>query len=111
VPDQDLPGLYSGAALFIMPSLYESLGLTVLEAMACGTPVVTSYAGALPEVAGDAAIQVDPTSVEGMTEAMRSLLLDADRCAALKRRGLERARQFSWERSAQAVWDVLEANA
>jgi glycosyltransferase involved in cell wall biosynthesis len=110
VPEDDLPGLYSGAALFIMPSLQEGLGLAVLEAMACGTPVVTSYAGALPEVAGDAAIQVDPTSVEGMAEAMRSLLVDKTRCEDLSGKGLERARQFTWERSAQAVLEVLEAN-
>ncbi len=111
VPDEDLPGLYSGAAFFIMPSLFESLGLTVLEAMACGTPVITSYAGALPEVATAAALQVDPTSVEGMAEAMRTLLVDEDRCSELKHKGLERVRQLSWERSAQAVWDVLEASS
>ncbi len=111
VPDEDLPGLYSGAAFFIMPSLSESLGLSLLEAMACGTPVVTSYAGALPEVADAAAIQVDPTSVEGMAEAMRTLLVDEDLRSDLKRKGLERVREFSWERSAQAVWDVLESNA
>ncbi len=111
VPDDDLPGLYSGAALFVMPSLFDSLGLTVLEAMACGTPVVTSYAGALPEVAGDAAIQVDPTSVEGMAEAMRSLLVDTQLHEHFKNKGLERVRQFSWERSAESVWETLEANA
>ncbi len=110
VPDEDLPGLYSGASLFIMPSLFESLGLSVLEAMACGTPVVTSYAGALPEVAGEAAIQVDPTSVEGMAEAMRTLLLDEHLRRELKRKGSERVRQFSWERSAETIWGILEAN-
>ncbi len=111
VPDEDLPGLYSGAALFVMPSLFESHGLTVLEAMACGTPVVTSYAGALPEVAGDAAIQVDPTSVEGMAEAMRTLLLDDELRSKLKRKGLGRVQQFSWERSAELVWETIEAIA
>ena len=94
-----------------LEKLFEHNNWANMQIIQACARVVTSYAGALPEVAGDAAIQVDPTSVEGMTEAMRSLLLDADRCAALKRRGLERARQFSWERSAQAVWDVLEANA
>ncbi len=111
VPDEDLPGLYSGATFFIMPSLFEGFGLTVLEAMACGTPVITSYAGALPEVVGNAAIQIDPTSAEAMAEAMRTLLLDADLRSELKRKGLERARQFSWERSAEAVWEILAANA
>lgn len=111
VPDEDLPGLYSGAVFFIMPSLFESLGLTVLEAMACGAPVIISYAGALPEIAGDAAIQVDPTSVEGMAESMRKLLTDESLRTRLQSRGFERARQFTWERSAEAIWQVLEANA
>ena len=111
VPDEDLPGLYSGASLFIMPSLFEGFGLTVLEAMACGVPVITSYAGGLPEVVGDAAIQIDPTSVEAMAEAMRTLLLDADLRGELKRKGLERAQQFSWERSAQAIWETLQSHA
>ncbi len=111
VPDEDLAGLYSGASLFVMPSLFESLGLTVLEAMACGAPVVTSYAGALTEVAGEAAIHVDPTSVESMAEAMRKLLLDDRLREELRRKGFERVRQFSWERSAQLMWEVLETNA
>ncbi len=111
VPDEDLPGLYSGAAFFIMPSLFEGFGLTVLEAMACGTPVITSYAGALPEVVGDAAMQIDPTSVEGMAEAMRTLLLEEEVRSELRQKGLERACQFSWERSAEAIWEVLAANA
>jgi glycosyltransferase involved in cell wall biosynthesis len=111
VPDDDLPGLYSGASLFIMPSLFEGFGLTVLEAMACGTPVITSYAGALPEVVGDAAIQIDPTSVESMAEAMRRLLLDRDLHDMLSHKGLERAQRFSWERSAQAIWEVIQSHA
>lgn len=110
VPDEDLPGLYAGATLFILPSLFEGFGLSVLEAMACGTPVITSNAGALPEVVGDAAVQIDPTSVEGMAEAMRTLMLDEDLRMELRRKGLERACQFSWERSAQAIWDILTAN-
>ncbi len=111
VPDEDLPGLYSGATIFIMPSLFEGFGLSVLEAMACGAPVITSYAGALPEVVGDAALQIDPTSVEGMAEAMRTLLSHESLRADLKRKGLERVRQFSWERSAQQVLEVMSANA
>lgn len=111
VPDEDLPGLYSGATMFIMPSLFEGFGLTVLEAMACGTPVVTSYAGALPEVVGDAAIQVDPTSAEAMAEAMRRLLLDDTLRGTLREKGIDRACKFSWQRSAQAIWELLVANA
>lgn len=111
VPDEDLPGLYAGATFFIMPSLFEGFGLTVLEAMACGTPVITSYAGALPEVTGDAAILVDPTSVEGMAEAMRNLLLDDSMRSSLREKGMERACKFSWERSAQEIWKTLTSNA
>ncbi len=111
VPDEDLPGIYSGATLFIMPSLFEGFGLSILEAMACGAPVITSYAGAMPEVAGNAAIQVDPTSAEAMAEAMRTLLLDETLRAGLKKKGLDRACRFSWERSARQILDVLESNA
>ena len=84
-----------GATAFVFPSLYEGFGFPVLEAMACGAPVVTSYAGALPEVVGDAAIQFDPTSVEGMAEVMRTLLSREDLRSELRQKGLERARQFS----------------
>jgi glycosyltransferase involved in cell wall biosynthesis len=107
IPDDDLPGLYAGAVFFIMPSLFEGFGLTVLEAMACGTPVVTSQAGALPEVAGEAALLIDPTSVEGMTEAIRLLLLEDSRRAHYRQKGLARACQFSWERSAQQIKRIL----
>jgi glycosyltransferase involved in cell wall biosynthesis len=107
VPDDDLPGLYAGAVFFILPSLFEGFGLTVLEAMACGTPVICSQAGALPEVVGDAAMFVDPTSVEGMTEAMRLLLLEDGRRSYYRQKGLERACKFSWERSAQGIKNLL----
>ncbi len=107
VPEEDLPALYAGATFFIMPSLFEGFGLSVLEAMACGAPVITSHAGALPEVVGDAALQVDPTSVEGMAEVMRTLLAHEDLRSDLRHKGLERACKFSWERSAAQIWDVL----
>ncbi len=107
VPDEDLPGLYSGAAFFAMPSLFEGFGLTVLEAMACGTPVLTSNAGALPEVTGEAAVLVDPFDVEQMTSAMRTLLLDEGLRLSLRGKGMERACQFSWEESAERIWSLL----
>ncbi len=109
VPEEDLPGLYAGALFFVMPSLFENFGLTVLEAMACGAPVITSQAGALPEVTGEAVLTVDPTSVEAITEAIRRLVLEPDRRLELSRKGLERACRFSWERSAQQIKDVLAA--
>lgn len=108
VADEDLPALYNGADLFAFPSLYEGFGLPVLEAMACGTPVVTSDTSSLPEVAGDAALQVDPYNVEAMADAMRRMLEDGDLAQELRERGLARAAQFSWERTARETVKVYE---
>jgi glycosyltransferase involved in cell wall biosynthesis len=104
----DLPSLYRGADLFVFPSLYEGFGLPVLEAMACGTPVVTSNTSSLPEVAGDAALLVDPENVEEIAGAMERVLTDQDLRAELSRRGRERARLFTWERCAQETLKVYE---
>ncbi len=103
VPDEDLPALYSAADLFVFPSLYEGFGLPVLEAMACGVPVVCSSTSSLPEVAGDAALLVPPTDVRALTEAMERALTDERLRARMRARGLERARRFSWERAAQGT--------
>ncbi len=111
VPDADLPGLYSGANAFVMPSLYEGFGLTVLEAMACGTPVISSTAGALPEVADGAAILIDSTSTEALAEALLKVLNDDCLREELRASGLRRASHFTWERSARRIEAVLEANA
>jgi glycosyltransferase involved in cell wall biosynthesis len=100
VPDEDLPAVYSGAQGLVFPSAYEGFGLPVLEAMACGTPVVASNVSSLPEIGGDAALYSDPVDVEGMTEAVRRLLCDAELREHLRARGLERAAEFSWERAA-----------
>jgi glycosyltransferase involved in cell wall biosynthesis len=108
VPEGDLPALLSGARLFVFPSLYEGFGLPVLEAMACGTPVVCSDASSLPEVAGDAAVLVDPLDVEGLAAAMERVLDDKELRANLIDRGFEQARKFSWERCARETLDVLE---
>jgi len=108
VPEADLPALYSGADLFVSPSLYEGFGLPPLEAMACGTPVVCSNAASLPEVVGDAAITVDPCDVEGLAEAMHRVLTDLDLGEELRQRGLERARQFTWERTARETVAVYQ---
>lgn len=91
----DLPLWYNGASLFAYPSRYEGFGLPVLEAMSCGTPVVTTTASSLPEVAGDAASYVQPGDVDGLAQALTSLLEDDAERADLARRGLDRAAQFS----------------
>jgi glycosyltransferase involved in cell wall biosynthesis len=108
VPDAELPALYRGADLFAYPSLYEGFGLPVLEAMRCGTPVLTSDRSSLPEVAGDAAVYVDPTDVGSIREGLTRALTDADMRRRLSAAGLERARGFSWARCAAETLDLLE---
>jgi glycosyltransferase involved in cell wall biosynthesis len=104
--DDDLPGLYAGAEALVYPSLYEGFGLPPLEAMACGTPVVTSDCSSLPEVVGDAALMVDPTDVEGLAEATYKILADKEFAEELRRRGLERAKLFSWNETASRMLEV-----
>jgi len=108
IEDRDLPGLYAGADFFVYPSLYEGFGLPVLEAMACGTPVITSNISSLPEVAGDAALLVDPHSSEELSSAMLRLAGDAGLRQELRSRGWERAAQFSWERTADETWRIYQ---
>ncbi|MBC8249028.1 MAG: glycosyltransferase family 4 protein [Anaerolineales bacterium] len=109
VAEGDLPALLSGARLFVFPSLYEGFGLPVLEAMACGTPVVCSNASSLPEVAGDAAVLVDPLDVEELAAAMERVLGDEKLRAGLIERGFEQAKKFSWEKCAHETLGVLES--
>ncbi len=101
VPDEDLPGFYGGAELFAFPSLYEGFGLPVLEAMACGAPVVTSDTSSLPEVADEAAILIDPTGVEGLAHAMGTVLGSAELRDELRAKGRKQAAKFSWEKAAR----------
>ncbi len=108
VPYRDLPRLLNGAIALVFPSLWEGFGFPVLEAMACGTPVITSNLSALPEVAGDAAILVDPYQVEGITAAMDSLVNDESVRSHLRRAGLARASQFRWEKTAEKTAAVLQ---
>jgi glycosyltransferase involved in cell wall biosynthesis len=110
VPDEDLPGLYAGAMCFVMPSLFEGFGLTVLEAMACGAPVVAARAGALPEVTKDAAMLVDPTSVSGIARAIQKLLLEDGLRTEYRQKGIERAHMFSWTQSAEQIWEAISNN-
>ena len=106
IPDDDLPRFYSGASCFVYPSLFEGFGLPVLEAMACGTPVVTSNRTALPELAGDAALLVDPESVDELTAAIGRVLTDAALAQELGGRGLERSRRYSWAETARRTLAV-----
>ncbi len=108
IPDEDLPGLYTGASWFAFPSLYEGFGLPVLEAMACGTPVVCSNTSSLPEIVGDAAITFDPTETEAIAEALAGALADPGRVREMGDRALRRARQFSWERAAELAYQCYK---
>ena len=108
VPHEDMPHIYSLAKILIFPSYSESFGLPLVEAMACGCPVITSTSGACPEIVGDAAIVVDPTDVEGLTTAIRSLLTDSELCLKLSEKGLKRAGDFSWTRSAEKVIRIFK---
>jgi glycosyltransferase involved in cell wall biosynthesis len=101
-----LPQVYAGADSMVMPSFIEGFGLPVLEAMACGAPVVCSRAASLPEVAGNAAEYFEPTSVEDLAAAMEGVLSSTERQAELRRKGLERAKLFSWEECARRTLEV-----
>jgi glycosyltransferase involved in cell wall biosynthesis len=103
VPDHTLSALYRMASVFAFPSLYEGFGLPPLEAMACGTPVVTSNISSLPEVVGDAALLVDPYNVEEIADGLARVLDDKALCSDLVARGRERVLHFSWERSVKAI--------
>ncbi len=102
VTDADLPALYGASLALVYPSWYEGFGLPVVEAMACGAPVVTSRVGALAEVAGDAALLVDPADPDALADAMSALAEDGSLRAELIRRGAARAAQFSWSQAAEA---------
>ena len=107
VPDQLLPALYSGAKAFVYPSLYEGFGLPPLEAMACGTPVIVSNTTSLPEVVGNAGLRVDPLNVEQIADAIQRLVTNNNLHQSLQKKGLERAKLFSWDKTAASTWNVL----
>ncbi|MFY9723666.1 MAG: glycosyltransferase family 1 protein, partial [Azonexus sp.] len=97
---------YSGARVFVYPSLYEGFGLPPLEAMACGAPVIVSNRSSLPEVVGDAGLQVDALDVDGLAEAMNRLIGDDVLRASLRQRGMARGKGFSWRRCAEETLAV-----
>ncbi len=106
VPSNDLVYLYNAARLLVHPSFYEGFGLTPLEAMTCGTPVIVSNTSAIPEVVGDAAVMVDPHDIDGLTVAMWRVLTEPELREDLICKGLKRAKQFSWKKAAQKTLEV-----
>jgi glycosyltransferase involved in cell wall biosynthesis len=107
IAQHHLATLYRQAEMLIYPSLYEGFGLPPLEAMACGTPVITSNTTSLPEVVGEAALVVDPTQVEEIAAAIARLLDDPTLQAQLRQAGIKRVRRFSWKRAAQELVEAL----
>ncbi len=105
-PPALMPALYNAASILVAPSFYEGFGLTVLEAMACGTPVVAADRSSLPEVAGEAAILVNPDDADSIADGLRRLLTDPVLWAEMSTAGLTRARQFTWQRTAEIVRQV-----
>jgi glycosyltransferase involved in cell wall biosynthesis len=109
VAQEDLPILYRHAQMLVYPSLYEGFGLPPVEAMACGTPVITSNTTSLPEAVGEAALTVDPTSTEELAAAMERLLDDPSLQRHLHKTGIERANQLTWKRTAQRLLESLQS--
>jgi glycosyltransferase involved in cell wall biosynthesis len=108
VSDEELLLLYNACGLFAYPSIYEGFGLPVIEAMACGAPVVCSNVTSIPEVAGDATLYFDPEKTEEIAEAISSVLVDETLRSRLSKAGLERASQFSWRRTAEETLEVFK---
>jgi glycosyltransferase involved in cell wall biosynthesis len=109
VPDEDLPSIYNLADFLVFPSLYEGFGLPIIEAMACGCPVLTSNRGAPAEVAGDAAHLVDPTDIPSIADGMHELVMNAELRNRLKDKGFVRAQKFTWERSARKTINLFNS--
>lgn len=109
VPDEDLPPLYGAAEMFLFPSLYEGFGLPVIEAMACGCPVITSNVSSMPEIAGDAALLVDPTDSDQIFEAINKVLNEDGVKSVLSDAGVRRSKYFSWEKSAKETIALMRS--
>lgn len=108
VADEDMPALYSSADLFVFPTLYEGFGIPVLEAQSCGVPVLTSNCSSLPEVAGEAAVFVDPLCEQSIASGMRQVLESAGLAEQLRAKGLHNAQRFSWQKSAERLSQIIE---
>lgn len=108
VPDEDMPTLYSAADVFLFPTLYEGFGIPVIEAQSCGTPVLTSNTSSLPEVSGEAAIYVDPYSEQDISAGILKIANDPLLINELRQKGYENARRFSWDKSAEMLYHLIE---
>lgn len=109
VEDKDKPGLYSGASLFVFPSLYEGFGMPVLEAMACGVPIITSDISSLPEVVGKDGVMVDPVDESGMRDQMAKILKNPKLAESLRQYGLKQAARFSWDSSGKKLAEIIRS--
>ncbi|MBI3624045.1 glycosyltransferase family 4 protein [Candidatus Saccharibacteria bacterium] len=107
VDDQDLPAVYSGASVFVYPSIYEGFGIPPLEAMACGVPVITSNKASLPEVTGKAALLIKPENPAEIAEAIQKILTDSVLANSLKAKGFDQVKKFSWDKSAQQLIELI----
>jgi glycosyltransferase involved in cell wall biosynthesis len=111
LPEKDLVELYQAASAYLDPSLYEGFGLQVLEAMACGVPVVCSNATSLPETVGDAAITCDPDDVAAFSAGLEAVLNNPERAAMMRAAGLRQAARFSWQRTTRELIRICERAA
>jgi glycosyltransferase involved in cell wall biosynthesis len=108
IESNDLPVLYSGSSLFLFPSLSEGFGMPVLEAMACGVPVITSNTSSLPEIAGNAARLINPSDTQALTQTIEELLENQDLMSELSARGLRQAEKFRWSTVAEKTMEIYE---
>ena len=108
IRDEDLPAVYGAASLTILASVYEGFGLPILEAMACGTPVISSRASSLPELGGEAALYFDPYNTDEIAATLRRVLQDGELARVMRERGLAQAARFSWERTATETMALYE---
>lgn len=109
IGDQELVSLYAGARAFILPSLYEGFGLTVLEAMACGAPVIASNTGAIPETAGEAAIYFNPSEVEDIALTIDQVVENSELQQVLRMKGFEKVKEYTWDRTTDQIWNLIQS--
>jgi glycosyltransferase involved in cell wall biosynthesis len=109
VADEDLPALYSGATVFVYPSFYEGFGMPPLEAMACGTPVITSNNSSLPEVVGEAGIMIDAKDTEALAKSIEKVISSKKLQNEMIKKGIKQAKKFSWEESAKKLYELIQS--